>query len=201
MSDFELMFQLFALLLGLAMAELLGGLARCWHMKAGAVRRGKTPIRLGRLTPLFGLVVLFDLTRFWVTIYAMRQHLTFDYASLLGMTLIIGGYFTISTFVFPDDPDEWPDYDDYFLRANRTVVGGMIIVNLTVLAYGAVLFAQGAPFEDAPMARSWPSIFAFLLYLPTLVLLWFAKSKRTNFALLVFLIVLLLIAAFGPRLF
>ena len=70
MSDFELMFQLFALLLGLAMAELLGGLARCWHMKAGAVRMGKTPIRLGRLTPLFGLVVLFDLTRFWVTIYA-----------------------------------------------------------------------------------------------------------------------------------
>ena len=201
MSDFELMFQLFALLLGLAMAELLSGLARCWHMKAGAVRKKKTPIRLGRLTPLFGLVVLFDLTRFWVTIYAMREHLTFDYASLLGMTLIIGGYFTISTFVFPDEPDDWQDYDDYFLRANRTVVGGMIVVNMTMLVYGAILFSQGASFEDAPMASSWPSLFAYLLYLPTLVVLWFAKSKRVNFALLVFLVVLLLIAAFGPRLF
>lgn len=201
MSDFELMFQLFALLLGLAMAELLAGLARCWRIKAGAVRTGQAEMRLGTLTPLFGLLVLFDLTRFWVTMYALREHLTFDYASLLAMLVIVGSYFVISTFVFPDDPSDWPDFDDYFLRTNRTVVGGMIVVNLTIVLYAVTLFAQGAPFEEAPIARSPLSLSAAILYLPTLIILWFATSKRANLVLLVLLNVLLLIAAFGPRMF
>ena len=201
MSDFELMFQLFALLLGLAMAELLAGLARCWRIRAGAVRTGRAEIRLGKLTPLFGLLVLFDLTRFWVTMYALREHLTFDYSSLLALMVVVGGYFVISTFVFPDDPGDWPDFDDYFLHTNRTVVGGMIVVNLTAVLYAAILFAQGASFQEAPIARSWVSLGAALLYLPGLVILWFAKSKQANLSLLVILNVLLLIAAFGPRLF
>ena len=52
MSDFELMFQLFALLLGLAMAELLTGLARCWRIRAGPAKSRRTDLRLGKLTPL-----------------------------------------------------------------------------------------------------------------------------------------------------
>lgn len=143
MSDFELMFQLFALLLGLAIAQLLSGLARSWRIGAGAVRAGEAQIRIGWLVPLFGLLVLIDLTRFWVTAYALRDHLTFDYASLLAMLVIIGGYFAISTFVIPDEPADWPDFDDYFLRTNRTVVGGMIVVNCTIIARGFALAAQG----------------------------------------------------------
>ena len=201
MSDFELMFQLFALLLGLAMAELLSGLARCWRIKSGATKAGHAEVRLGRLTPLFGLLVLFDVTRFWVTMYAMREHLTFDYASLIGMLVIVGGYFIISTFVFPDEPGEWPDFDDYFVHANRTVIGGMILVNFAIVLYAATLFAQGAPFEEAPIARNWVSLGAALLYLPGLVVLWFVESKQGSLALLILLNLLLLIAAFGPRLF
>ncbi len=200
MSDFELMFQLFALLLGLAMAELLSGLARCWRIRTGAVRTERVAIRLGKLTPMFGLLVLFDLTRFWVAMYALREHLTFDYASLLAMLMIVGGYFGISTFVFPDEPSEWPDFDDYFLHTNRTVVGGMIVVNVTMVIYAATLFASGASYAEAPIARSWLSLGAAFLYLPGLVILWFADSKRTNLILLILLNLLLLIAAFGPRL-
>ena len=201
MSDFELMFQLFALLLGLAMAELLGGLARSWRLRAGAVRAGEAKIRIGWLVPLFGLLVLFDVTRFWVTIYALRNHLTFDYASLLAMLVIVGGYFAIATFVFPDEPGDWPDFDDYFLHTNRTVVAGMIVVNLTMIMYGVVLFAGGEPITDAPIARSWVSLSAALIYIPGLVALWIARSKRANLILLVLANALLLIAAFGPRLY
>jgi hypothetical protein len=201
MSDFELMFQLFALLLGLAMAELLSGLARCWRIRAGAITAGQAMIRLGKLTPLFGLLVLFDLARFWVTMYALREHLTFDYASLVAMMVIIGGYFVISTFVFPDEPSAWPDFDDYFLRTNHIVVGGMIVINATIVIYAATLFATGTSIEEAPITRNWLSLGAAMLYLPGLVILWLAKSKQTNFLLLVFLNALLFIAAFGPRLF
>jgi hypothetical protein len=199
MSDFELMFQLFALLLGLSMAELLGGLARSWRIRAGAVRTGEAQIRIGWLVPLFGLLVLTDLTRFWVTAYALRDYLTFDYASLLSMLVIVGGYFAIATFVFPDEPADWPDFDDYFLHTNRIVVGGMIVVNSTILLHGAALAAAGASIEEAPITRSWVSLGAALIYLPSLVVLWFAKSKRANLALLLFANALMLIAAFGPR--
>jgi hypothetical protein len=42
----------------------------------------------------------------------MQDYLTFDYATILSMLLIIGGYFVVSTFVFPDEPGDWPDFDD-----------------------------------------------------------------------------------------
>jgi len=200
MSDFELMFQLFALLLGLAMAELLAGLARSWRIRKGAVRTGETQIRIGWLVPLFGLLVLFDVTRFWVTMYALRDHLTFDYATLLTMLVIVGGYFAIATFVFPDEPAQWPDFDDYFLHTNRTVVGGMIVVNLTIILYAVGLVERGSPISEAPIARSWVSLSAAMIYLPTLAALWLARSKRANLILLLLANALLLTAAFGPRL-
>ena len=200
MSDFELMFQLFALLLGLSMAELLAGLARSWRIRAGAVRTGEAGVRIGWLVPLFGLLLLGDLTRFWTTMYALRGYLTFDYASLLGLLAIVGGYFAISTFVFPDEPGDWPDFDDYFMHINRTVVGGMIVVNLTIILFAATLAARGVSVEEAPIARSSISLGAGLLYLPSLAALWLAKSKRANLYLLLLSNALLLAAAFGPRL-
>ena len=200
MSDFELMFQLFALLLGLSMAELLSGLARSWHIRTGAVRMGKSQIRIGWLVPLLGLLVLVDLTRFWVTAHALRNYLTFDYASLLAMMMIVGGYFAISTFVFPDEPVQWPDFDDYFLRTNRTVVGGMIAVNLTIVLFAAALVAKGSSIDEAPIARSWVSLGAALIYMPTLIALWLARSRRANLLLLLFANSLLLAAAFGQKL-
>ena len=200
MSDFELMFQLFTLLLGLAMAELLAGLARSWRIRKGAARARKKQIRIGWLVPLFGLLVLFDATRFWITAFALRDQVTFDYASLLNMLLIVGGYFAISTFVFPDEPSDWPDFDDYFLHTNRTVVGGMILVNSALIANGIALAARGVPIEEAPFIQNWISLGAMLIYLPSLIALWFAKSKRANLVLLLFLNALMLTAAFGPKL-
>src|SRR5687767_14294750 len=108
------------------------------------------------------------------------------------MLVIVGGYFVISTFVFPDEPSDWPDFDDYFLRANRTVVGGMIVINGVIVIYAATLFALGASYEEAPIARNWLSLGAALLYLPGLIILWFAKSKQANLMLLVLLNALLL---------
>lgn len=200
MSDFELLFQLFALLLGLSMAELLSGLARSWRIGAGAVRTRESLVRIGWLVPLFGLLVLIDLTRFWVTAYALRDHLTFDYGGLLAMLMIVGGYYMISTFVFPDEPLDWPDFDDYFLHTKRTVVGGMILINFTMLARGLVLLSQGLPIEQVPIARNWFSLGAAAMYIPSLMTLWLARSKRVILMLLLLIIALMVAAAFSQRL-
>lgn len=111
------------------------------------------------------------------------------------MVVIVGGYYVTATFVFPDEPGKWPDFDDYFLRTNRIVVGGMIIVNVTIMIYAASLVASGASWEHVPVACSWISMGVAGLYLPSLIALWFAKSKRTNLIWLLLVNMLLLTEA------
>lgn len=78
MTAFELIFSLFSLLIGLAIAEVLGGFARSVR-----ARRSTRPVRIGWLTPLLGLFVILDLLTFWTIAYAAREQLGWD-----GLTMI-----------------------------------------------------------------------------------------------------------------
>jgi hypothetical protein len=198
MSGSDLVFQLFALLLGLSVAELLAGLARSWRIQVGATIAGDAQIRIGWLVPLLALLVLCDQTHFWVTAYELREAVAFDYATLLGVLAIIGGYYVVSTFVFPDQPGQWRDFDNYYLRTNRTVVAGMMAINLATLVY-ALAAATEIPLEQAPFVRSWISLGAAVLFLPGLLALWFVKSRRANLVLLIMMNATLLIGAIGPK--
>ena len=81
MSPFELVFALFGLLLGLAIAEVLGGFARVLKLKrlGGAA----ADVRIGWLTPLLGLLVILDQTSFWLTAYNLREVIPANYATLI----------------------------------------------------------------------------------------------------------------------
>lgn len=59
MTGFDLVFAVYGLLLGLAVAEVLGGFARALKLK-----RATKAVRIGWLTPLLGTLVIFDLTSF-----------------------------------------------------------------------------------------------------------------------------------------
>ena len=85
MSGTDLVLQLFALLLGLSVAELLSGLARSWRIQVGATVAGDARIRIGWLVPLLALLVLCDQTHFWLAAYELRGAVAFDYATLLGV--------------------------------------------------------------------------------------------------------------------
>ena len=192
----ELLFQLFALLLGLSIAELLAGLGRSWRISSGATRT-TAHVRIGWLVPLLGLLLLCDQTHFWVSAYGIRSQLTFNYWTLLVILAIIGGYYILSTFVFPDDPTDWPDFDDYYRATNRTVIGGMFVVNFVTLLNLGWQIEHGLDPSKLPFAQHWMSITAVVLYFPGLVALWFVKSPRANLALLLFMIGLLLFGAYG----
>ena len=179
-----MMMMLFGLLLGLSIAELLTGLARSWRLRIGVTRTVHKAIRIGWLVPLLGLLVLADQTHFWIAAYQLQHFIAFNYATLLGVLLIIGGYYVLSTFVFPDDPSDWPDFDEYYLRTNRTVVGGMFAINLVTLVIAAWLRQTGFRLEETPIFVSWFSLGAAMLFLPGLIALWFVKSRRANLILL-----------------
>ena len=56
------------------------------------------------------------------------------YVSLLGGLLIIGLYYMIARITFPQDPDEWPDYDAYYFEHRKWVLGGAMLCNIIAIA-------------------------------------------------------------------
>ena len=64
MSDFEFVFILYSLLLGLSMVELLGGLGRALEVRFAA-QAEREAFSIGWLTPLLAIFVMLDLLSFW----------------------------------------------------------------------------------------------------------------------------------------
>jgi hypothetical protein len=179
MSPFEFVFSLFALLLGLSLAEVLGGLAR-------TLKQWRT-VRLGWLTPLLGLLVMLDLTSSWALAYSLRDAIPANFLTLVIGLFVTGLYYLAATLVFPDDASKWPDLDTYFFEHKRQVLGGMLASR--VLARAAQ-FALGA--------AGWNYFPAFAAFVLLALVAMFARSKKLNIAvLLVFLALYPVFAVLG----
>lgn len=197
MSPFELVFALFGLLLGLAIAEVLGGFARVLKLKRiGGVG---ADVRIGWLTPLLGLLVILDQTSFWLTAYNIREVIPANYLTLIVVLAIVGTYYLVSTLIFPDDPEKWPDFDHHYDRQNRLVLGAMLVANLAVLFLAAALAAGMGPGEAAVHAAAETRLpgnaiarfvgsMAGLLTFPLLIALILIRSRRVNIGLLLLMI-------------
>lgn len=199
MSPFELVFALFGLLLGLAVAEVLGGFSRVLKLR----RSERAQVRIGWLTPLLGLFVVLDLTSFWLIAWNLRELIPANYATLVAVLAIVGAYYLAATLIFPDDPTEWPDFDLHYDKQNRLVLGTVLAANLAVLAL-AIAVAAGAAGEGSQLAAEarrsgGGALYALLTLLPfaLLVALIFVKRRALNAAMLAALIALNLWAAAG----
>jgi len=173
LSNFEFVFSLFGLLLGLALAEVLGGF--------GSAIQHRRKVRIGWLTPLLGALVALDVTSFWMVAWDVRDLVPVHYVSLLGGLFLIGLYYLVARITFPHDFDECPDLDAYFFEHRKWVLGGIVLCNVIAIV---VLMALGTqPLEGA--ANRW----SLLLFIPGLAAAMVVKDKRANIALLLLLIV------------
>ena len=132
MSAFEFTFSLFGLLLGFSLVEVLGGLVRSVKL----VRK----VRVGWLTPLLGLFVMVDLASFWSIAWEVRDRMPANFAMLLLGLAITGIYYFSASLVFPEKPEEWPDFDDWTARHKYQVLGGIFACN--VITTAAVLLPR-----------------------------------------------------------
>jgi hypothetical protein len=168
MTNFEFVFSLFGLLLGLGLAEVLGGF--------GKTIQEREKIRVGWLTPLLGIVVAVDLTSFWSFAWAVRDLVPTSYLVLLTGLLICGTYYLVARLVFPGDHAQWPDFDVYYFKHKKWVLGGVVLCNV---AASAATMALGAPLIFSPID---------VVGLPSFYLMsiaaFFARGRRTNIALL-----------------
>jgi len=131
MDAFSFVFSLFGLLLGLALAEVLGGF--------GNVLQERRKIRVGWQTPLLGLLVALDITSFWTFAWQTRASIPPRYIALFIGLLFTGSYYLIARLVFPRDFREWPDLDVYYAEHKRWVLGGVLLLNLVSLGISAAL--------------------------------------------------------------
>ena len=131
MSDFEFIFALFGLVLGLALAEILAGLRRAIEMR---LRPGSSA-RVGWLTPMLGLFVILDLLSFWHAAWASRGLLTVTGRSLMAVTAFAGAYYLAASLVFPRGADENRDFDEHFFRVRKIIIGMLLALLICQLAW------------------------------------------------------------------
>jgi len=179
MTDFEFVFTLFGLLLGLALANVLEGL--------GSALQERRKLKVGLLTPLLGLLITIDITSFWTVAWSLRDRFTPTFLSLLCGLAVTGTYYFIARMVFPRNAAEWPDFDVYFWGHKRWLLSGIIFCDASAYA------AQMALHEN-PFVGVLDKTFAGLLFFGLSAAL-LAKGKRLNVALLVGLILLYLVTA------
>lgn len=132
MAEFDYAFSLFGLLLGLALAEALGGLVRAIDT------RGR--LRIGWLTPLMSLVVALDVVSFWSLVWGVRGSIHVSYLVLTVGGLLAGTYYVAAALSFPRDPAAWSDLDDFFLARRMTVFSIVAALNIV---FTAVAVAAG----------------------------------------------------------
>lgn len=170
MTVFEYVFSLYSLLFGLALAQVFGGF--------GNALQERHKIKVGWLTPLLGLFVIVDLTSFWEIGWELRGMSGRPYfLYLLAGVLLAGIYYLAAQLVFPRNFVEWPDFDDYYFRHKRWVIGGILMCNVVA---SAVLLAIGSRFVHLPIGFA-----NDVIYFVVLIALLTVRDKRANIGLLV----------------
>lgn len=174
MSQFEFVFSLFGLLLGLSLAEVLSGF--------GKAVKARARVRVGWLTPLLGVLVMLDLTSFWTTAWAARDLLPVNYLTLMLLLAFTGLYYLAATLVFPEDVDSVPNFDAHYYLNRRLVIGAVLLLNVPDLVFdlwtGEVALRSGA------------RLTILIAFFSLLIAAMAVKGNRANIALLVALIAL-----------
>ena len=196
MSGFDFIFALFSLVLGLAITEMLGGFAQVMKLHARARAGRAKDVRVGWLTPLLGVLVILNQLMFWNTAYTVRETMPYSYFTLLGVVVFVGAYYLFSALVFPSEPEEWPDFDDYYDQHNRLILGGMFIVNM-VMNFGTAPYRKLTA-EQQAIGDSTVGLYLLAgaaLTLVFTVTLIFVRNRMANLLLLIGLIAITLALA------
>jgi hypothetical protein len=127
MSEFEFVFVLYSLVLGLSLVELLTGLGRTLEFKLARAADDKA-FAIGWLTPLLALFVILDLLSFWVFAWRVRDFVTASTGTVLGVLVFASAYFLASRLVFPSSPENFTDLDTHYFRVRRTVFAMLIVM-------------------------------------------------------------------------
>lgn len=160
MSAFEFFFSFYGLLLGLSVAELVGGFARVLHERER--------IRFGWLTPALALFVAIDIATFWNQAWVIFRGAPFNTFLLLVSLSIAATFYVAASVTFPrvsaEGAHERVDLDAHFWAHRKLVFGCILGANL-IVAVMVVILSQVDP-GFAKLAGSvtlWTGVGIFVL--------------------------------------
>jgi len=177
MDAFNFAFSLFAIVLGLALVEVLTGFAR-------ALKR-RHVVHLGWVTPVAAIYVMLDLTSFWEFGWGSRRFVSPQYGYLLIGLLVSGLYYLAASLIFPSEFGEGDrkmqaaDFDAHYMQHRRQVFGAVFLCDFIEMAPVFII-----RFHEIP-ARVWAENVVQFSALATCIL---SRSKRANITALSILI-------------
>ena len=178
MSAFEFFFSFYGLLLGLSVAELVGGFARVLHERHR--------VRFGWLTPLLALFVAIDLVTFWNQAWVFFRGAPFNPALLLVGLIIAATFYIAASVTFPrvsaEGVETKIDLDDHFWAHRRLVFGCVLAANAIVwLLLGVLALA------DPEWAAVWSTrlVIGVGIFAVSTAVAAFAPQRRVVIAALV----------------
>lgn len=181
MSAFEFFFSFYGLLLGLCVAELVGGFARVLHERQR--------VRFGWLTPLLALFVALDVATFWNQAWGIFRGAPFNQALLIVGLVIAATFYVAASVTFPrvvaEGGDRRIDLDDHFWAHRRLVFGCILAANLIVGVLFGALMSVDAGFAALSTPRLWIGFGVFFFGTATAA---FAPWRRAVIAALFVLV-------------
>jgi len=179
LSAFEFFFSFYGLLLGLSVAELVGGFARVLHERER--------IRFGWLTPALALFVAIDIATFWNQAWVIFRGAPFNTFLLVVSLAIAATFYVAASVTFPrvsaEGAHERIDMDAHFWAHRKLVFGCILAANL-IVAVMVVILAQLNPgfAKIASSVTLWTGVAIFVVGTATAV---FAPWRRVAASALV----------------
>jgi hypothetical protein len=154
MDQFSLFFAFYSLILGLAIAEILGGFGR--YVRSHATHK------VGAQTALLALLTFVSITATWIDAFRTLKTVALDVESLWAPILTSTLYYLAATVVFPSNSADLDHLDDYLVHRKRFAVGMLFACELLATYMFLPLIIEG--FHDHPQSF-------WLFYLPSNVAL------------------------------
>jgi hypothetical protein len=184
MTDFEFLFSVFGLLIGLTFIEVAIKFADAIDA------RSRRP--MGLLTPFLALFVMIDVAGYWLFAWSIRELLHVRWRTVfVGLTVALT-YYLSASMIFPRSEGEWKNLDDHYWARKRLVIGGVLLVESATMAWQ---WTRAVPALD----DYWFWFYQLPYFIPMAALL-FTRSRRLDVALFIMIISVQLFSDFdlGP---
>lgn len=122
MDQFSFFFAFYGLILGLAVAELLGGFAGM--VRAHALKR------LDAQTALAALLTFILIVATWVDTFWMDRAITLNFSDLWPPILLGTFYYLAAAVIFPRDPRQFSHLRAYFAARRKFIIGMLFAAEL-----------------------------------------------------------------------
>lgn len=184
MTDFEFLFSVFGLLIGLTFIEIAVKFADAIDA------HHRRPI--GLLTPLLAFFVMVDVSGFWLFTWSLRGMLQVRWHIVFIGLAVAMIYYLSASMIFPRSEGEWKSLDEHYWARKRLVIGGVLLIESSVMAWQLT--------RAVPALDDYWFWFYWLPYFVPMGALLFTRSRRVDIALFAVLIGVQLFSDFdlGP---